>query len=148
MAYESQGTMFFWSSAGSTSASTAVANAIGEVVSFNGPTGQAGTIDVTHLGSTAKEFLMGLRDEGELTLDINFLPTDAGQVRLRTDRAARSLKKCVIKLNDNTSDAATTKLIFDAYCIGLAVQGAVDNALKGTVTIKIAGAVTYSSVVA
>lgn len=144
MANYSQGSIVYFST--STALSTSIT--IGEVVGFNGPTGQAGTIDVTHLGSTAKEFLMGLRDEGEVTLDINFKPTDAGQVRLRTDRAARSLKKCVIKLNDNTTDAATTKLIFDAYCIGLAAQGSVDNALKGTVTIKIAGAVTYSSVVA
>jgi hypothetical protein len=147
MANESQGTVIYWSSAGSTSASTAAANAIGEVVGFNGPSGQAGTIDVTHLGSTAKEFMMGLRDEGEVSLDINFVPGDGGQVRLRTDRANRSLKKCVIKLNDNATDAATTKLTFDAYCIGLTAQGSVDNALKGTATIKISGAVTYSSAI-
>lgn len=148
MAVESQGTVIYWSSAGSTSASTAAANAVGEVTGFNGPTGQANTIDVTTLNSTRKEFLMGLPDEGELTLDINFVPTDGVQTRLRTDRAARSLKKCVIKLNDNTSDAATTKMIFDAYCLGITAQGSVDNAIKGTVSIKIAGAVTYSSAIA
>lgn len=147
MAYESQGTIIYWSSAGSTSASTAAANAIGEVVGFSGPSGQANAIDVTHLGSTAKEFMMGLRDEGEVTLDINFVPGDAGQIRLRTDRINRSLKKCVIKLNDSTTDAATTKLTFDAYCLGLTAQGSVDNALKGTVTVKINGGVTYSSVI-
>ncbi len=147
MAIESQGTVIYWSSAGSTSASTAAANAIGEVVGFNGPSGSANVIDITHLGSTAKEKMVGLRDEGQLTMDVNFVPTDAVQTRLRTDRANRSLRKCVIKLNDNTTDAATTKIIFDAYCSGFSAQGAVDQAMKGSITLEIAGACTYSSAI-
>ena len=37
---------------------------IPNIVSFQGPGGQAQVIDVTNLSSTAKEKRMGLRDEG------------------------------------------------------------------------------------
>jgi hypothetical protein len=145
MAVESQGTIFFWST--STAASTAAAVAIAQVVGFNGPSGNANVIDASHLGSTAKEKMIGLRDEGQVSLDVNFLPTDGGQTALRADRASRTMRKAVIKLNDNTSDAATTKITFDAYVSGFSITGAVDQVVKGNITLEITGACTYSSVI-
>ena len=41
---------------------------IPNVVSFQGPGGQASVIDVTNLASTSKEKRVGLRDEGQLSL--------------------------------------------------------------------------------
>ena len=45
---------------------------IPNVVSFQGPGGQASVIDVTNLASTAKEKRVGLRDEGQLSLSFQF----------------------------------------------------------------------------
>ena len=146
MAFEAQGTQFFWSS--DTAASTADARLVGEVTDFSGPGGQASIIDVTHLNSTAKEKLVGLRDEGQVSMTLNLSFSDAGQVALRADRATRSRRKCVIKFNDNTTDAAKTKAIFDGYCMGFSITGAVDNKVSANAVIEITGAVTYSSAIA
>jgi len=137
MAMESQGTKLFWS------ASTAVSSAVevGEVTDFNGPGGAAGIIDISHLQSTAKEKLIGLRDEGQLSFSLNYNATDAGQLSLIADRAARTKKKCLLKFND----AATNCARFDAYCMQFSITGAVDDKIAANAVLEITGAVTYST---
>jgi len=139
MAIEAQGTKFFWST--STAASTSASAAIGEVTDFTGPGGQAGVIDITHMQSTAKEKLIGLRDEGQLSMTLNFAATDAGQTALRTDRAARTKKKATIKFSDTSTSIAQ----FDGYCLAFSISGAVDNKVTANAVIEISGAVTYST---
>lgn len=139
----SQGVEFFWSN--TTAYSTASTCLVGEVTDFSGPGGQAAVIDVSHLGSTAREKRIGLRDEGQITLGINFVPADAGQLALRSDRATRTLKKVVIKFNDTTA-ADSNKAIFDAYCSGFSISGGVDQKVAGQVVLEVANAVTYSTV--
>lgn len=139
MAMESQGVALYWST--STSKSTSSTAAVGEVASFSGPTGSAAVIDVTHLGSTAKEKMMGLPDEGNLTMEVHLVATDSGQTNLRTDRASRTLRKACIELNDDSS----YYLEFDAYCSGFSVGGSVDDKLSASITLEIANAVTWST---
>jgi hypothetical protein len=52
---------------------------IAEVINISGPTLSLETIDVTSHGSTDawREFVAGLKDPGEITFDINFVPTGA-----------------------------------------------------------------------
>jgi hypothetical protein len=145
MAFEAQGTEFYWSA--TTAASTGAAVLVGEVTDFSGPGGQAAIIDVTNLNSTAKEKLVGLRDEGQVSISLNLSFSDAGQIALRADRASRSKKKCVIKFNDSTTDAARTKATFDGYCMGFSITGSVDNKVGANAVIEITGGVTYSSVI-
>ena len=145
MAIESQGAIFYWST--TTAASTSTSHAVAEVVGFNGPSGGANVIDVSHLGSTAKEKLIGLRDEGQVTLDVNFRPGTTAQDYLRACRAQRLMRKGVIQLNDNTTEVARTKIIFDAYVGGFSISGAVDQVVKGSVTLEITGACTYATVI-
>lgn len=57
---------------------------IANVASITGFDGVADEIDVTHLDSTAKEFLIGLQDFGNLTLELQVISGDSGQSRLRT----------------------------------------------------------------
>lgn len=141
MAYSAQGTLFFWCT--STAASTSTSGLVGEVMDFSGPGGQANVIDVTNLASTAKEKLMGIRDEGQVTLTVNHVPDDAGQLLLQADRAARTKKKCVIKF----SDAASYFAIFDGYCLGYSISGGVDDKVTANVVIEVADAVTYSTTI-
>lgn len=143
MAIESQGAIFFWST--TTAASTSTSHAVAEVVGFNGPTGSANVIDCSHLGSTAKEKLIGLRDEGQVSFDVNFRPGTTAQDYLRTCRANRSMRKAVIQLNDNTTEVAKTKIIFDAYVSGFSITGAVDQIVKGNITLEITGACTFAT---
>lgn len=137
MAYQSQGTKFFWSA--TTAQSSAVQ--IGSVTDFTGPGGQAAVIDITHLGSTAKEKMMGLRDEGQLTLTLNYDATNTGQVALLADRANRAKKKALIKFSDTSTHIA----VFDGYCLGFSITGAMDNKVSANAVIEIDGAVTFST---
>ena|SRR3990167_6759336 len=137
MAIESQGSFVFWST--STAASTA--QSVGGVMGFNGPNGSAGVIDVTTLQSTAKEKLMGLPDEGQISLDMVYLSTDVGQIALRNDRAARTKRKLAIKLTDGSSQYFHA----DAYCTNFSITGAVDDVVKASVTLELTGPITWTT---
>jgi hypothetical protein len=47
---------------------------IDKVTSITGVGGSAGTIDVTHFDSNAKEYLTGLKDSGTISLGLNYDP--------------------------------------------------------------------------
>ena len=112
---------------------------IGEVVSHDGPGGSAAVYETTHLQSTAKEKKIGLPDEGQLTLAINWcLETDLGQQAASNARKARTEKNFKLTF----SDASTAS--FSGYVLGLSASGAVDDKVSGSITIEITGAVTWS----
>jgi hypothetical protein len=113
---------------------------IGEIKSFNGPGGQASEIDVTTLESTGKEFLMGLQDEGEISLEVNFDPADVGQVFCRNARTNQTRNSYRITL----PNAAATKLDFLAFCKGFSLAGGVDDVVKASLTLRVTGAVTFT----
>lgn len=112
---------------------------IGEVVSHDGPGGSAAVYETTHLQSTAKEKKIGLPDEGQLTLAVNWcLATDLGQQEASNARKARTEKNFKLTF----SDASTAS--FSGYVLGLSASGAVDDKVSGSITIEITGAVTWS----
>jgi hypothetical protein len=120
---------------------------VGEITDFTGPGGAAAVIDVTSLDSVAKEKLVGLRDEGQLSLSLNFSATDAGQVGLVADRATRVQRKFVIMLTDVTtgSSAFPSNAYFNGYAMQYSVSGAVDNKISANAVIEIDGAVIWST---
>lgn len=112
--------------------------AIPEVVSFNGPGGAGQVIDVTDLDSLAMEKIMGLPDEGQLTIEVNYLPANAQHAALRTARGAQTLTPMKIVF----TDAGATEWTFNAYITGFTVSGGVNAPLKASVTLEITGAIT------
>lgn len=113
---------------------------IGEVTKFDGPGGSANEIDATSLDSTAKEWLMGLQDEGEFTFEANCVPSNAQQAGLRTDRAAATLRNFKLLL----TDVGPTTLSFAAYVKEYKISGGVDDKITLNVTLRISGAVTWA----
>lgn len=111
------------------------------VVDFSGPGGEATVIDTTHLGSTAKEKLIGLRDEGQLSLSMNYSSGDAGQAALRAAQASRTLKNIKITFADSGAETAD----FKAYVLGGALSGGVDSKVESNVTLEITGAITWTA---
>lgn len=109
-----------------------------EVTNFSGFDGQASEIDVTHLQSTAKEFLMGLQDFGSFQIDVNYLAADAGQDAMRAAKAARTITpfKCTF------SDMSTA--IFQGYVLGNPVSGQVDGKVDSSFSVRITGDVTFA----
>lgn len=121
-------------------ASPEVFTTIAEVSSIDGPTGQAPEIDVTDLSSTAREFVFGLKDEGEITLDLNYIPTNTQHDQLRTDKNAGTLRNYRITFTNSPANTWT----FGAYVKGLSISNAVDNVTKASVTLRLSGAITQA----
>jgi hypothetical protein len=111
---------------------------IAEVKSFSGFDGQASEIDVTNFASTAKEFKLGLVDEGGFSFEMNQVNADAGQAALRTSRDAGTLKTYILTLPN--AETAT----FTAYAKGIPTAGAVDGVLTSSVALRISGAVVWA----
>ena len=132
-AIESQGILLKCTVGSPTGTLTTIANVTG----FSGPGGSASVIDITNLSSTAKEKLMGLPDEGQLTIDINYDPDNASHIALRNARKTRTRTEFTITL----TDATATVLTFWGYVLGFALTGAVDQQVKASITVEIDGAV-------
>jgi hypothetical protein len=110
---------------------------VGEMTDFDGPGGSASVIDVSHLLSTRREKRMGLPDEGQFTFNMNFVPGDRGQVRVRKDRAARTEQTFRLYL----TDADDSYLEFNAFVLEFSNSGGVDDKVGGSVTLEITGEV-------
>ena len=115
---------------------------IPNVVSFQGPGGQASVIDVTNLTSTAKEKRVGLRDEGQLSLSLHFNPDDTVHLGLRLDRSNRARRQYKITFTDTAPAATWTTWTFYGYVTQFSVQGGVDAVVEASVTIEIDGDIT------
>jgi len=113
--------------------------AIGGIKSFSGFDGEASEIDTTDLDSTAKEFILGLVDNGNIGLE--FFPnySDSGQDDLRANAIAGT--SCTIKFTfPDTSTATFTAYVKNAHSL----SGSVDAALEGSASLRISGAVTWA----
>lgn len=109
-----------------------------EIAKFNGFDGKAAEIDVTNLQSTAKEFIMGLQDFGTMTLDCNHVPTDPGQVIMRTAKSDRVKRQFKLTFSDMSTAA------FLGFVLSNPISGAVDAKVDGSFAIRITGDVTFS----
>lgn len=119
---------------------------IGEVLDFSGPGGASPVIDMTHLQSTAKEKLIGIPDEGQLSLSLNENVTDAGQSGLLADRNARYRNLYDLIFTDTTRSASAmpSRASFFGFCVQYAGQGAVDGKCAANAVIEITGKVKWS----
>jgi len=111
---------------------------IAEVKTFSGLDGAASEIDVTHLGSTAKEYILGLVDEGGFTFEMNRVPSDAGQAALLASRNAGTVKS--YKLTLPNAETAT----FSAFAKTFPVAGGVDGVVMHSIQLRITGAVVWA----
>jgi hypothetical protein len=110
---------------------------------LSGPNSQGSEIDITSFDSTAKEFLMGLRDEGTISINILRDTSSTGQGRLITDQAARTQRMLIIDFSTLVMDASAVgaRLTMQAYVQGFAYSAGADDALKAAVTFRVTGAV-------
>lgn len=103
------------------------------------------TIDVTHHASTGgwREFIAGLKNGGQVTLDLNFLPADATQsfaAGLMDDLVDGTLQSFSIVY----TDSGTTTATFSAYVINFQTTAPVDGKLGASCTLQVSGAVSMS----
>lgn len=110
---------------------------VAEITNISGPDETLELIDATHMGSPGarREFIPSLLDSGEVTLDLNFLPSDTNQNGLRQDMNNRVKRNFQIVW----TDLATTTYTFAGYVTNHTKSAQIDDKLSASVTIKVTG---------
>ena len=112
---------------------------IANIKSFSGFDGSSSEIDVTNLSSAAKEYRLGLEDNGQFNLELDRDFADAGQTALLSARDSQAAKQFKLLLPNGES------AIFTAYVKKFSVGGGVDQVVKGSVDMRISGAVNWAA---
>lgn len=113
-------------------------HALAELTSIGGPSMKTDTIELTNHDSadTFREFVAGLRDGGEVTIDGNFIPGDTnGQIALVTDMQAGTARQIVI----TGPTAAAFTWTFNAICTAFEPSHPFDDKLSFSATFKVTG---------
>jgi hypothetical protein len=117
---------------------TKVANA----KDFNALTGTTSKIDVTNLDSASMEYVPGLEDFGGVTGNYDLSGADAGQIALA--KAKSSQTSTYFQL---IYPSASVKRAFGGFVLKLDEAGSVNNVLRQSFELQIAGRVSRTEVV-
>ncbi len=123
-------------------ASPEVFTNIGEITGVSGPGLSRDTIDVTDVDSTDRwrEFIGGLKDAGEVSLEINWDPNASPDVsNFLTDINANAARNYKLTFPD------TTAWTFSALMTGLEVEDPHDDKMTASVTYKLVGKPAFIS---
>lgn len=116
------------------------------LVAITLPDETVGEAEVTDSDSGgSREFIAGLSDNGELQLEMRYIPGAAGQANLRALKASRENVEIVITLPDAaTDDSEVGTITFDGYVngIGGSLPVAEDEAATMTASIRVSGEIT------
>ncbi len=115
---------------------------IAEVTSFDGPSATLNLLDATHMESPDNymEYIASLKDGGELSLQVSYLPTNNTQNVLQEDLDNRTKQYWKVQWTDAVSSYAT----FRGFVTNFSHSGGVDTKLDASITIKITGKVTFT----
>jgi hypothetical protein len=113
---------------------------IAEVNSISGPGGSVSVIDVTDLSSAAKEKMAGLNDNGQISFECNFIPSNTQHAALVAAKAAGTILKFQLVFPDTGS----TTWSFDGFVVSLPPSFGVDGVLKASITIEVTGEIVES----
>ena len=126
--------------AGTATATPTTWTTVNNLLSFSGFDGSAAELDRTNMSSTAKEYILGLIDSGQFSIELHVDNNDAGQAALRAKQggAATSFR---LVLPGAVSNLTYT---FSGLVKKFAVTGGVDQLVKATADLRITGAVTLA----
>lgn len=104
--------------------------------------GTATEIDVSDLSSSAKEFLLGLADNGAMNLEMLYDPADAGQIILESLRESSASNSFRVTIPNPLNSPAVTTFAFTGFVQTFPFSVGADAAITGTVTVRVTGAIT------
>ncbi|ARR55332.1 hypothetical protein HY78_18740 [Rhizorhabdus wittichii DC-6] len=119
---------------------TAIATALtklGEVTNVGLPNEQSADVEATHYESPdrTREYIAGLIDPGELTIELNWIPGDA------TDDLLVAAKSSGSVLLMRTVVPGAQQFTYPGIVKGIERTVPIDDRMTATVTIRVAGAV-------
>jgi hypothetical protein len=122
-------------------AGTEVFTLFPEVTSMSGLGKTNPLIEVTNFDSTGKEYIAGLADGTEVTLEANYLPADTQQQGLIADVDAGLNRNFEIAITDGTTPK-TYAVTFT--CLSWVINPSYDDKNTISFTLKISGAIVVS----
>lgn len=134
-AISAQGTTFEVDDTNAGTADTPIAN----MYSYSGLDGEASEIDTTNLSSQAKEFRLGLVDNGGFNIEYHIDYDDEGQNALRAAGDNGTVKAFKLTL-PNSKTLSFSGLVKNAKTL----SGGVDAVLTGGASIRITGEVVQA----
>lgn len=112
---------------------------IAQIRDLDGPSMARDSIETTHRGtSKLKTFIAGLQDNGEVSFDIVYDPSDATHTELQTDLDAGTNQEYQITF----PDAST--VTFDAFVMELGASSPLADVMTADVTLKISGGIVWA----
>lgn len=113
---------------------------VAEVIDIEGPGMTKDAVEDTHLTSTNRwrTYLSGMRDGGEVTFDVNFLPVDTTQEAVEDSFLGNTASAFSL----TWTDSGATVWSFNALVTGLSPRASIDEPLRASISLKITGAVT------
>lgn len=127
--------------AGSGTATPVTFTQVNNVKSYTGFDGSASELDRSNLSSTAKEFVLGLVDPGQFSLELDTDLNDAGQAALRAKQQSGVISNFKLVLPGAVANLTYT---FTGYVKKFSQTGGVDQIVKSSVDIRISGTVTLA----
>lgn len=141
MALNSQGSKISHASA----ASPTDFQNVEEVTSISGPNGTLSLIDVSHLGSTRKEYLPGLADNGTIDVECNFTAGSQQMILFDLFNSSSDPEGFLIEIPTDSTRTVFHEFSFMGIMSKWALGDAVDSKVKLTMTIQTTGGVTYNA---
>lgn len=112
------------------------------VTKIDGPGISMGTVEVTHLGSTMKEYLPTIADGGDIVFTILYDRTESTHQDLETLVTDGDVVPCVVTYTRMSSKTISFNGIVTNFKVG-GVEP--EGVVSADVTIKITSALTFSS---
>lgn len=108
---------------------------VAETVTITPPNFTRDTVDATHMASPDKwrEFIGGLRDAGEVTIELNFVPGGPAQDAIIAKFTADAVSN--FRITFPNAEAWT----FAAWCTGFAPEDPLEDKMTVTATFKLSG---------
>jgi predicted secreted protein len=110
---------------------------VAELTSISGPNETMDTIDVTSHDSpdAYREFIAGIRDGGEISIEGNFIKTDTtGQIALHNDFQAGTKRAWIIKF-----PGGSTQISGNGFITAFSPSFPFEDKIGFTATIKVTG---------
>jgi Lambda phage tail tube protein, TTP len=105
------------------------------IVSITGPDSTKAEIDVTDLGSLAKEYKGGLADFGRMSVEMQYIPGDPIHTLIRNDfiNASSPVRNWRLTFTNGK------KWDFSAYVSGAPGNIAAENVVRATLNLRLTG---------
>lgn len=115
---------------------------LGEVTAITPPGWSRDTVDASHEQSPGahREFIAGLADAGEVSMDINYVPGGAAAAALEAEKALTGSSAAI---NRRITFPDGSYMIFVGILTGFEPDAPIDDKMSASVTLKVSGVPTF-----